>query len=41
LNCRFRLLARKAITPTTAEISINPRSRSAKLRVAQLLDPTS
>jgi 16S rRNA (cytosine1402-N4)-methyltransferase len=38
-DCRFRLLARKAIAPSPAEISLNPRSRSAKLRVAQLLDP--
>ncbi len=37
---RFRLLARKAIAPSPAETSLNPRSRSAKLRVAQLLDPT-
>ncbi len=38
-DCQFRLLARKAIIPTTAEIARNPRARSAKLRVAQLLDP--
>lgn len=37
---QFRLLARKAIAPTTAETSRNPRARSAKLRVAQLLPPT-
>jgi 16S rRNA (cytosine1402-N4)-methyltransferase len=37
---QFRLLARKAIFPTAAEIARNPRSRSAKLRVAQLLDPS-
>jgi 16S rRNA (cytosine1402-N4)-methyltransferase len=36
---QFRLLARKAIIPTAEEISLNPRARSAKLRVAQLLDP--
>ncbi|MCX6873894.1 MAG: 16S rRNA (cytosine(1402)-N(4))-methyltransferase RsmH [Verrucomicrobia bacterium] len=35
---QFRLLARKAIAPTPAESASNPRSRSAKLRVAQLLD---
>ena len=35
---QFRLLARKAIAPTAEEISQNPRARSAKLRVAQLLD---
>ncbi len=37
---QFRLLARKAIIPTAEEISGNPRARSAKLRVAQLLEPT-
>jgi 16S rRNA (cytosine1402-N4)-methyltransferase len=36
---QFRLLARKAITPGAEETSLNPRARSAKLRVAQLLDP--
>ena len=35
---QFELLARKAITPTAEEISLNPRARSAKLRVARLLD---
>ena len=35
---QFRLLARKAIAPSAEEISLNPRARSAKLRVAQLLD---
>jgi 16S rRNA (cytosine1402-N4)-methyltransferase len=35
---QFRLLARKAIAPSAAEISRNPRARSAKLRVAQLLE---
>ena len=38
---QFRLLARKAIAPTAEETSLNPRARSAKLRVAQLLDPNS
>lgn len=38
-DCQFQLLARKAITPTAEEISLNPRARSAKLRVARLLDP--
>jgi len=36
---QFELLARKAITPTTEETTLNPRARSAKLRVARLLDP--
>ena len=36
---QFRLLARKSIAPSAEEISLNPRARSAKLRVAQLLDP--
>jgi len=38
---QFQLLSRKAIAPTAAEISTNARARSAKLRVAQLLNPTS
>jgi 16S rRNA (cytosine1402-N4)-methyltransferase len=38
---QFRLLARKAIAPTAEETSLNPRARSAKLRVAQLLGPKS
>lgn len=37
-DCLFRLLSRKAITPTATEIARNPRARSAKLRVAQLLE---
>jgi 16S rRNA (cytosine1402-N4)-methyltransferase len=35
---QFRLLAKKAIAPTASETSLNPRARSAKLRVAQRLD---
>jgi len=38
LDYKFRMLARKAITPTAAETSSNPRARSAKLRIAQILD---
>ncbi|HVJ46002.1 MAG TPA: 16S rRNA (cytosine(1402)-N(4))-methyltransferase RsmH, partial [Luteolibacter sp.] len=38
---QFRLLSRKAILPTASETSRNPRARSAKLRVAQLLAPES
>lgn len=37
---QFDLLVRKAIIPTTAETLLNPRARSAKLRVARLLAPT-
>lgn len=38
---QFQWLARKAIAPTPQEIKMNPRARSAKLRVAQLLDLAS
>jgi 16S rRNA (cytosine1402-N4)-methyltransferase len=38
---QFELLARKAIVPSAEEISRNPRARSAKLRVARLLDPAA
>jgi 16S rRNA (cytosine1402-N4)-methyltransferase len=34
---RFQLVTKKAIAPTTKETTANPRARSAKLRVAQLL----
>lgn len=37
-DLQFQLLARKAIAPSAGEISTNPRSRSAKLRVARLLE---
>ena len=32
---RLRLVTRRVITPSTAEVKSNPRSRSAKLRVAE------
>jgi len=38
-DCRFRLLVRKAVAPTESETTRNPRARSSKLRVAELLDP--
>ncbi|MGB6222226.1 16S rRNA (cytosine(1402)-N(4))-methyltransferase RsmH [Haloferula sp.] len=35
----YKLLQRKAVAPSDEEIRVNPRARSAKLRVAELLDP--
>jgi 16S rRNA (cytosine1402-N4)-methyltransferase len=40
-DLQFELLARKAIIPTAEETSRNPRARSAKLRVARLLEHIS
>lgn len=34
----FKVITRKAIVPTDEEININPRSRSAKLRVAERIN---
>ena len=31
----FKVITRKAVVPTNEEIEINPRSRSAKLRIAE------
>ncbi len=36
-DCHYRLITRKGITASPAEISRNPRSRSAKLRVVERL----
>ena len=38
-GCVFRLPHKKAIAPGDDEIRVNPRARSAKLRVAELLAP--
>jgi len=34
-NAKIRVLTKKPITPSEEEINLNPRSRSAKLRVAE------
>jgi len=39
-DCQFQLLARRAIKPSHQEITLNPRARSAKLRVARLIEST-
>jgi len=38
---RLNLISRKAVVPTAAEVEANPRSRSAKLRVAERVLPNS
>ena len=35
---RLRVITKKVIIPSEAEVKLNPRSRSAKLRVAECLD---
>ncbi len=36
-NCTLELISRKVIKPTSLEIESNPRSRSAKMRIAECL----
>ena len=36
-NPRLRLITRPSLTPTAAEIEVNPRARSARLRAAERL----
>ncbi|MDE6242412.1 MAG: 16S rRNA (cytosine(1402)-N(4))-methyltransferase, partial [Muribaculaceae bacterium] len=38
-NSPWKLVTRQPIVPTPEEIERNPRSRSAKLRVAELIGP--
>lgn len=38
-TARLRLVSKRVITPTAAEVEANPRSRSAKLRVAERVIP--
>ena len=37
----FKLITRKAIVPDTEEINTNPRARSAKLRIAEKINPVN
>jgi 16S rRNA (cytosine1402-N4)-methyltransferase len=37
----FKLVTRKALVPDDEEINLNPRARSAKLRVAEKINPVS
>jgi 16S rRNA (cytosine1402-N4)-methyltransferase len=37
----FKLITRKAVQPEDEEINDNPRARSAKLRVAEKIEPVN
>jgi 16S rRNA (cytosine1402-N4)-methyltransferase len=37
-RARLKIITKKPITASVEEISVNPRARSAKLRVAEVLD---
>jgi len=37
-TARFRLVPRAAIDPDPSEIAVNPRARSARLRIAERLE---
>ena len=41
VNTPWRVLTSKVITPSEEEVQRNPRSRSAKLRIAELVDQSS
>ena len=41
VSAQWKLVTRRPLTPTPAEISRNPRARSARLRVAERLDAAS
>ena len=41
VNTPWRVLTGKVITPSVEEVQRNPRSRSAKLRIAELVDQSS
>lgn len=39
VNTPWRVITGKVIVPSAEEVSLNPRSRSAKLRVAEFIGP--